>query len=121
MTFLSWLRNLVGAKPATPPTGDPFTGVRWVPGSENAFGVDLLDCESVSRSLLSTTQDPRAGESYTALRGSSGEEYRGRSPESASTCECDLRYPHKGETRDGPIFKAAVMEDKWDIYLCDGH
>ena len=71
--------------------------------------------------MLAVTQDSTVADSYARLRGSTGEEYRGRSPEDARTCECDLRYPHKGDTRDGPIFKAEVMEDKWDIYLYDSH
>jgi hypothetical protein len=33
----------------------------------------------------------------------------------------NFAYPFNGESRDGPLFVAQQMEDKWDIYLCDGH
>lgn len=121
MAFWSRLKGLVGAKTATPPASDPLSGVRWVSASDNPFGVDLLDCRSFSQSMVAVTQDPKVAESYATLRGSSGAQYRGRAPEDSTTCDCDLRYPHKGDTRDGPIFKAEDMEDKWDIYLYDGH
>jgi hypothetical protein len=34
---------------------------------------------------------------------------------------CELSYPFNGESRDGPLSLAQQMEDKWDIYLYDGH
>ena len=121
MAFWSRLRDLVGGKKSTTPASDPLSGVRWITGSDNPFGVDLLDCRSFSQSMLAVTKDPKVAETYTALRGSSGEQYRGRTPEDSRTCACDLRYPHRGDTRDGPIFKAEAMEDKWDIYFYDGY
>lgn len=120
MAFWSWLKGLVVTRKAMP-ASDPLSEVRWLSASESPFGVDLLDCRSFSQSMLAVTQDPKVAETYATLRGSSGEQYRGRAPEDSTTCNCDLRYPHKGDTCDGPIFKAEVMEDKWDIYLFDGH
>lgn len=121
MAFWSRLRRRGGGKELTTPASNPLSGVHWVSGSESHFGVDLLDCRSFSQSMVAVTQDPKVAESYATLRGSSGEQYHGRAPEDSSTCDCDLHYPHKGDTHDGPIFKAEAMEDKWDIYLYDGH
>jgi hypothetical protein len=45
----------------------------------------------------------------------------GLSPANASRLECDLHFPFNSESYDGPLFLADVMEDKWDIYLYDGH
>ncbi len=120
MAFWPRLKQLVGGKKSTPPASDALSGVHWVSGDDNPFGVDLLDCRSFSQSMLAVTQDSTVAESYATLRGSSGEQYRGRAPEDSRACDCDLHYPHKGDTRDGPIFKAEAMEDKWDIYLYDG-
>jgi hypothetical protein len=120
MASWSRLRAFVARKKEPPSTTNPFSGVCWVPAGDNPFGVELLDCRSVSQSMLSVTTDSHVADTYAALRGSRGEQYRGHSPEDSRTCKCDLRYPHKGETRDGPLFKAQVMEDKWDIYLYDG-
>lgn len=121
MTLLSRLKGLIGQGRAPAAAADPMAGVRWIPAEENPFGVELLDCRSYSQSMLSATQNPGIAESFVALRTADGEHYRGRAPADSTTCACDLRYPHKeGRTRDGPLFKAASMEDKWDIYLYDG-
>jgi hypothetical protein len=100
---------------------EPRSGVHWVSAGDSPFGVDVLDCRAFSQSMISTTQDQRIADSYLNLRASSGEQYRGCAPENAVACECDLRYPHMAELRDGPLFKAQAMEDKWDIYLYDGY
>jgi hypothetical protein len=99
---------------------DPLAQVRWIPPDQNPFGVDLLDCRLLAQSMTSTTKDREVATTFLALRASSGEENRGRSPENAKTYTCDLQYPHSGEAPDGPLFKAKEMEDKWDIYLYDG-
>lgn len=121
MAFWSRLRWHGGGKKSTTSASDPLSGVHWVSGNESPFGVNVLDCRSFSQSMVAVTQDPKIAESYATLRGSSGEQYRGRAPEDSRACDCDLHYPHKGDTRNGPVFKAEAMEDKWDIYLYDGH
>lgn len=121
MTVWSRLKRLVKARDTGSLPSDPLAGVRWVPASEDSLGVAFLDCRNFSQSMLAMTRDPTVAARYARLRCATGEDYRGRSPEGAKTCECNLRYPHKGDTRDGPIFKAEVMEDKWDIYLYDGY
>jgi len=70
--------------------------------------------------MLAVTGDPKVAESYALLRGSRGEECRGRAPEDPETRDCDLRYRAAAELHDGPIFKSGDMEEKWDIYLYDG-
>src|SRR5438445_5307198 len=47
-------------------------------------------------------------------------QHKGLSPANSSRLACDLRFPFNGESYDGPLFLADVMEDKWDIYLYDG-
>jgi hypothetical protein len=121
MTFWSRLKGLVHSGKTAASAGNSESGVRWVSASENPFGVRILDCRSLSQSMLAVTQDPKVAESFGVLRASNGEQYRGRSPEDSETCVCDLRYSHKGNAQDGPVFKAKSMEDKWDIYLYDGH
>jgi hypothetical protein len=101
MTFWSRLHGLVGGKNGVPLTSDPLSEVHWVPAGDSPFHVDLLDCQSFSQSMVASTTDPRVAADFGTLRGSSGEEYRGHAPEDSKTCSCDLRYPHKGDTRDG--------------------
>jgi hypothetical protein len=71
--------------------------------------------------MISTTKDPNIAARFTHLRSVSGEEHRGQHPEDALSVRCELRYPFNGESRDGPLFVAQQMEDKWDIYLYDAH
>lgn len=113
-SFRSRLAALLGRKP------DTFSGAGWIPAAENPFGVELLDCRRFSQGMTATTGDREVAESFLRLRGSDGGEHRGRSPEDAGCCECDLRYPQV-QMPDGPLFKAEEMEDKWDIYRFDGH
>jgi hypothetical protein len=101
--------------------GDPLAKVRWIPASESPLGIELLDCRPFAGAMLSSTPDPAIGERFLALREALGGEHRDAVLTPATSAECALTYPHRGETSDGPLFKAAVMEDKWDIYLYDEH
>lgn len=122
MNLWSVFRGFFGGQEQPPPSRGPLEGVRWLPSDENPFGVDVLDCRSFSQRMLAFTDDPQVAENFTALRVSKGDQYRGCTPHDSRLCTCDLRYPPSdGETREGPIFKAKEMEDKWDIYLYDGH
>ena len=55
------------------------------------------------------------------LRASPGTEYVGQMPDSAVSIEATLRFPYDGKHDDGPVFKAEVMDDKWDMYLYGNH
>jgi hypothetical protein len=48
-----------------------------------------------------------------------GQTMRGTLPEDHIEIPCSLLYEYGGETADGVLFKSAVMEEKWDIYLYD--
>ena len=98
-----------------------FENLRWLGSRESPYGVACLDCREFSRNMLSTTGDPRVAMHFGQSRDSTGEEYRGKTPPDPISVNCDLRYPYKGPEGDGPLFKASVMEDKWDIYLHDGY
>ena len=103
-----------------PHTNDALAAVHWIPASDNPWHVDVLDCTPVAQSMLSWTEDQDIAASFVTLRDSNGEQLRGCLPEDAATQACDLTYPGPDEIRDGPLFKAATMEDKWDIYRHDG-
>jgi hypothetical protein len=105
---------------------EPQPSAVRVPATENPFGVEIWDCTSFTQSMLSTTGDPQIAARFLHLRASTGAEYRDRPIDSAETgapaeeiaaISCDLAYPYQGEVRDGAVFKAECMEDKWDIYL----
>lgn len=122
MSLWSVFKGFFGGKEQPALRSDPLAGVRWIPSAENPFGVDILDCRSFTQKMLAFTGDPQVAENFSALRGSKGEQYRGRTPNHSQRYACDLRYPpYDSESREGPVFKAQEMEDKWDIYLYEGH
>src|SRR5262245_23890047 len=100
---------------------DLFSQLAWLEADQNPFGLRVLDCRPLCTTMISTTKDPTIAARFTRLRDASGEEHRGRHPEDAVVARCDLSYPFNGEGKDGPLFVARQMEDKWDIYLYDGH
>ena len=95
---------------------------RWLLKSDpgNPFTVDGCDCLAFVSSMLSTTKDPEVAASFVALRSADGSAVHGALPEDAQEIACSMSYEHSGETRDGVLFRAAAMEEKWDIYLHEG-
>lgn len=100
---------------------DIFSQLRWLEADENPFHMRVLDCRPFSTTMISTSKDPNIAARFTHLRSVRGEEHQGRHPEDALIIPCNLSYPYNGESRDSPLFVAQQMEDKWDIYLYDGH
>lgn len=95
--------------------------LRWVEPQQNPWRLRILDCRPLTLTSTSTTKDPRLAESFADLRRSDGSQHKGLSPPNALRLDCDLHFPFNGKSYDGPLFLADVMEDKWDIYLYDGH
>ena len=99
-----------GVAEALPPVG-------WLRGAASPFGMDVFDCRAVALTNVSMSGDPAIAESFLRLRRSDGTEYIGTTPEDPAYFELALEVPlHGAELRDGPLFKAEQMEDKWDIY-----
>jgi hypothetical protein len=94
-------------------------GLRWIAASDNPYGIEILDCSSITQTLFSTTADESIAKSFVVLRSSVGREYCDQEPEGCRSIECELQYPAIQLPADGPVFKAKEMEDKWDIYLYD--
>jgi hypothetical protein len=116
-----WLSHLLRKLERPVAHDDTFPQLAWLEPDQNPFGLRVLDCRPFSTTMISATLDPNVAARFNQLRSSSGEEHRGRHPEDALAARCDLAYPFNGESRDGPLFVARQMEDKWDIYLYDGH
>ena len=98
-----------------------FEKLTWLDEESNPFGVRCLDCRIFSRSMVATTQDPTVATRFSELRKSMGEQHVGKLPSNPYTVQCRLTYPHNGQSKDGPLFIAENMEDKWDIYLYNGY
>jgi hypothetical protein len=98
---------------------DSFMQMKWLDPCENLFGIRVLDCRPFSATMISSTKDPNIVAHFMRLRTATGQEHRGQHPADPLTVECYLRYPFNGESKDGPLFVARQMEEKWDIYLYD--
>ncbi len=103
-----------------PPREESFEAdLKWHPGSENPFGVRILDCRSVTWNLISTTGDPQIAAQYTALRSSDGKNLIDLPIQDAVRIDASLSFPHNGAVLEGIASKSDTMEVKWDIYIYD--
>ena len=96
-------------------------GSRWLSSDENPVGIDILDCRMFAMTMMSTTGDQEVALRFSQLRSSVGHEIAGSCPERARRIQCSLDFPLDSPLNEGPLFKAEVMEDKWDIYLLSEH
>ena len=101
-------------------THSPSSQAHWTAATENPFRVNLLDCSAFAESMVSLTSSADIATRFSQLRGAQGEHCRGKDPDNAVTTDCHLEYP-SARHDDGPIFQAQQMEDKWDVFLFDGH
>ncbi len=99
----------------------PVPELRWLERDQNPFNIRCLDVRSFTTTMVSTAADKGQAERFLELRKSHGDQHIGKFPEAASQVDCQLVYPHQGSTRDGALFLAKVMEDKWDIFLWEGY
>jgi len=116
-----WLSHLFQGRKEPVPQHDTFSELTWLEPAQNPFGLRVLDCRPFCTSFLSMTKDPAIATRFGQLRHSRGEEHRGQHPVDPLVVSCELSYPFNGESREGPLFLAQQMEDKWDIFLYDGH
>ena len=117
MGVLARFKKLIGKASAEDP--DPLPELHWILASENPFGIDVLDCRRITQGMVSMTGDESVAKTFGMLRSSQGRECLGQKPKECLSVACELEYPPVQTPKDGPLFKAAVMEDKWDIYLYD--
>jgi hypothetical protein len=114
--FFQKLRSWFGGSTTPRDPDTAFEQLPWLEPHENPFGVRLLDCRPVAESFLSLTQDPRSISFFGSPESRSGEQFRGEHPLDAMRVACDLAYPLTEALPEGPVFLAAAMEDKWNIY-----
>ncbi|HSR51643.1 MAG TPA: hypothetical protein VLV83_12510, partial [Acidobacteriota bacterium] len=92
-----------------------FHKLGWVAAENNEYGVRMLDCRSYTRSAPANSDNPSVAARFLRLREAQPSDFQGRTPDEAVSIECDLSFPAR-ESSPGPIHRARVMEDKWDVY-----
>ena len=101
--------------------GEKKVALEWIEAQDtrNPFKMRILDCRPIVSTYTSTTQDPAVAMHF-AQRDRRGATYRGQTTERSLTINCDLTYPLPDEgLPEGPLFLAAEMEDKWDVFYFD--
>jgi len=110
-----WSKLKVKPKPDDQPAKP-----RWLASNQNPFGIEVLDCRPLTQTMIATTGSFDVAAHFTSSRQDDGRGYVGKEPADAHVIECRLRYPFNGsQPSAGPLFKAAEMEDKWDLYVYD--
>ncbi|MES2106509.1 MAG: hypothetical protein V4634_20990 [Pseudomonadota bacterium] len=115
------------ARPATAPAASaaltpvepsaPFA-VRPLSSTDeaNPFNVDGYDCLAFVRAMKASAADPEVAHRFAEFRTVTGSSYAGQLPPDAVEIGSGLEYPGE-QVRDGMLYKAGKMEQKWDIYL----
>jgi hypothetical protein len=94
---------------------------KWLERDQNPYHIRCLDVRSFTTTMVSTAADRNQAGRFSDLRHSHGNQYIGKTPDTSAHIDCQLRYPHQGATRDGALFMAKEMEDKWDLFLWEGY
>jgi hypothetical protein len=99
-----------------------FPPPNWIDKDSNRFGVECLDVRALTRNMKSMT-DPDTERIFQELRKERGEGC-------SRICQdwslddwievTGMSYPPFPKFGIGPLFKAQVLEDKWDVYFLDG-
>ena len=90
---------------------------KWIDSSQNQFGVSLLDLRSSVFGSTAWTSSKDIAESFSRMRRADGTEYVNKHPVDYVEFDSKLNFAYSGTHEEGPIFKARVMEDKWDMYV----
>jgi hypothetical protein len=87
----------------------------WIKRDQNPFHLRIYDCRPFTRTMVSMTSDPAIAARFASLRNQDGRHNRDTSPRDAVLVPCQVRYSAPVDLRDGPVFRAREMDEKWDI------
>ncbi len=112
--------GLGGSNEVVDADAQPLVG--WVAADDpaNEFGIDGYDCAAYVRSQVSTTTSQEVARSFLRGRNSTGAEHSGKLPANAVALDCSMKYELPVPLGEGVVFRAAEMEDKWDVFLQGG-
>lgn len=91
--------------------------IRWHTKTIEDRDIDFLDCRGYCLNVISMTENKAIAEFFTRSRADNGDNYTDKRPENGRSIESSIKIPGLYTLKDGPLFKALQMEDKYDIYL----
>lgn len=90
---------------------------RWITAAESPFGSPIFDCRSMALHTIGASDDPERHVRFTELRQSDGSHVYGTRPDKAVRLDVHMEIELSRSLPDrGPLFQAASMDEKWDIY-----
>ncbi|MES2571646.1 MAG: hypothetical protein V4710_16530, partial [Verrucomicrobiota bacterium] len=99
------------------PEGDMIGEIQWSEPHENEFLLRVLDCRTFATSVISTTTEPNVVAYFRSAPALSGCALPGSLPEHSTPLTCALEYLGLPvPASEGPLFLAAAMEQKWNIF-----
>jgi hypothetical protein len=87
----------------------------WIEKDQNPFHLRICDCRPFTRTMVSTTSDPAIAARFASLRNQDGRHNHDASLPDAIWVPCHVQYSAPVNLRDGPVFRARAMEEKWDV------
>ena len=95
----------------------------WLkPGdSGNPFPMECIDVRALTLYVTASTGNPAVAQRFGELRRSDGREFHGRTPDDPVALETTLVYPLPAEPLGPVLYRAAEMEEKWDVYFDGTH
>jgi hypothetical protein len=94
--------------------------VQWLRGKKSPFEMDVLDCRGFALHHMSTSGDAAIAESFVRNMQSNGTEFVGTLPKNPVRMDVSIAFPlDQVKLKDGPVFIASQMEEKWNIYFYD--
>jgi hypothetical protein len=92
----------------------------WIEAADNIFGLRLLDVRGLTLNW-SAEADAPTQQAFARLRQNDGADLPGQARDWPEGFTCELRYPPLPHPAPGVQFRAATLEEKWDIFaLPDG-
>jgi hypothetical protein len=98
------------------------TDMKWIEPDDNPFKIKVFNCRNFAINRISMSGDAEIVKSFALLRQSNGKENIGKSPNNGLKVDVNLNFNTKSVPNfengipDGVLFKAKIMEEKWDIY-----
>lgn len=117
-----FLKSLVGRPKSTPPAptaaaNQKAPDIPWIEAADNPWGVRVLDVQSVTQGMVSTSKDRQCAVNAISFGKDDGTGFIGKNPSIARTIPANLRFPIDRVLLDGALFIPSEMEHKWALYF----
>lgn len=104
-------------KPTSAPPAAAGPAITWIEPGQSPFGIRVLDLRQRVFGTTAWTTNENIAAHFATSRRSTGDHHAGKFPASVVSWDCNIVFRYSGEHQEGPVFKAPVMEDKWDMYV----